>query len=156
MATKHLPIFLLNLLEMQLEPQFLPLRALLLQLSFNQMDQVSRGSRGSIWNTGRVCAMLKNFMLNLDFFEKKFLMALIIFFIVFDNYRIEKKGLGDCVSGSKILGTAQCEAACLELEIPIATLKDGNACYKAGNGKCRQDGKHGAGAFLICMSTLSK
>ena len=73
MATKHLPIFLLNLLEMQLKPQFLPLRALPLQLSFNQMDQVSRGSRGSIWNTGRVCAMLKNFMLNLDqlFFREK-------------------------------------------------------------------------------------
>ena len=68
MATKHLPIFLLNLLEMQLEPQFLPLRALLLQLSFNQMDQVWRGIRGSIWNTGRVCSMLKNFMPNLDQF----------------------------------------------------------------------------------------
>ena len=90
------------------------------------------------------------------FFEKKLLMASIIFFLVFDNYRIEKKGLSDCVSGSKILGTAQCEAACLELELPIATLKDGNECYKAGNGKCRQDGKNGAGAFLICMSTLSK
>ena len=84
-------------------------------------------------------------------------MASIIFFLVFDNYRIEKKGLSKCVSGSRILGTAQCEAACLELEIaPIATLKDGNECYKAGNGKCRQDGKNGAGAFLICMSTLSK
>ena len=32
------------------------------------MDQVSRGSRGSIWNTGRVCSMLKNFMPNLDQF----------------------------------------------------------------------------------------
>ena len=101
--------------------------------------------------------MLKNFMPNLNqfFFREKVSNGL-DFFLVFDNYRIEKKGLSDCVSGSKILGTAQCEAACLELELPIATLKDGNECYKAGNGKCRQDGKNGAGAFLICMSTLSK
>ena len=85
MATKNLPIFSLHLLEInsstKLEPQFLPLRVLPSQLSYNQMDQVSRGSRGSILNTGRVWMHCWKTLFRIIFFEKKFLMALIIIFL---------------------------------------------------------------------------
>ena len=68
------------------------------------------------------------------------------------NYvRLEAKGLGSCSLGSKITSINDCARACSIMGVgPLATLKDGNACYKAGNGKCRQDGREGSGASLIC------
>ena len=45
-----------------------------------------------------------------------------------------------------------CETACTELGLSAGTLKDNNACYKAGNGKCRQDGRQGSKVNLVCMS----
>ena len=68
------------------------------------------------------------------------------------NYvRLEAKGLVSCSLGSKITNSKDCADACSKLGVgPLATLKDGKACYKAGNGKCRQDGRRGSGASLIC------
>ena len=65
--------------------------------------------------------------------------------------RLEAKGKESCSLGSKITSRIECEKACSKLYVgPLATLKDGKACYKAANGKCRQDGRRGSGASLIC------
>ena len=45
-----------------------------------------------------------------------------------------------------------CETACTELGLSSGSLKDNNACYKAGNGKCRQDGRHRSKVNFVCMS----
>ena len=69
-------------------------------------------------------------------------------------YSIAAKG-ELCLSGFMILTTVDCEDACNDLGIgPIGKLKDGNPCYMAGNGKCRQDGRDGSGASLICECKL--
>ena len=71
------------------------------------------------------------------------------------EYEIETPGEKSCVNGSMILGAMECEAACSQLGIgPIVSLSDGNACYQAGNGKCRQDGRQGKSASLVCMNVL--
>ena len=68
-----------------------------------------------------------------------------------ESYHIEDKGKRSCSLGSTIMDTAECRDACTELDInPVANLKKGRPCYKAGNGKCRQDGRHGSGAHLVC------
>ena len=48
----------------------------------------------------------------------------------------------------------ECANACHELGFtPTNNLKNGKPCYRAGNGKCRQNGVHGSGASLICKNT---
>ena len=70
-------------------------------------------------------------------------------------YSIAAKG-ESCLSGSTtILNAVDCETACKDQGIDsFGKLKDGNPCYLAGNGKCRQDGKDGSGASLICECKL--
>ena len=69
------------------------------------------------------------------------------------EYVLTDKGAPSCSSGSAITETNMCTEACSELGIvPISNLRDGNQCYKAGNGKCRQDGNEGKGARLVCMN----
>ena len=64
---------------------------------------------------------------------------------------IGNEGETSCPSGSEITETKECEAACSELGIgPLARLRNEKPCYKAGNGKCRQDANQGARASLIC------
>ena len=51
------------------------------------------------------------------------------------------------------MDTIGCRDACDFLEIPRrGTFKEGRNCYKALNGKCRQDGRQGKKVFLICKS----
>ena len=72
------------------------------------------------------------------------------------EYVLTDKGAPSCSSGSAITETNMCTEACSELGIvPISNLRDGNQCYKAGNGKCRQDGHEGKGARLLCMNEES-
>ena len=65
-------------------------------------------------------------------------------------YFVEKKGESSCETGSKIMTTRECELACKWLEKVIGSLKNGKACYIAGNGKCRQDGRQGRKTSLVC------
>ena len=47
----------------------------------------------------------------------------------------------------------ECATACNELgATPTKNLKNGKPCYRAGNGKCRQNGGHRSGASLICKN----
>ena len=70
-------------------------------------------------------------------------------------YRDGDKGEDSCMLGSTISNRGDCETACESFPKEIGgTLKDGNRCYQAGNGKCRQDGREGSGASLICESKL--
>ena len=69
------------------------------------------------------------------------------------EYVLTDKGAPSCSSGSAITEKSLCTEACSELGIVhISNLRDGNQCYKAGNGKCRQDGNEGKGARLVCMN----
>ena len=55
------------------------------------------------------------------------------------------------------MGTVECKIACIEMQIEMGSLKKmkkGKACYKAGNEKCRQDGKHGIEASLLCKKDI--
>ena len=59
-----------------------------------------------------------------------------------------------CQGGYKIMTSHDCRTACNELERQIGNIKnmkDGNECYIAGNGKCRQNGKRGKNTLLVCM-----
>ena len=46
----------------------------------------------------------------------------------------------------------ECKSACNELEIPLSgkPFKNGKPCFRGGNGKCFQNGRHGKKAKLIC------
>ena len=72
-------------------------------------------------------------------------------------YSLAAKG-ESCLSGSTtILNTVDCETACngiVGIVGLFGKMKDGNPCYVAGNGKCRQDGNDGSGASLICECRL--
>ena len=69
---------------------------------------------------------------------------------------MEQKGERSCSSGSMIMDKIECKAACTELNIGIfgSALKGGKACYKAGRGKCRQNGHHGPEASLLCTNDI--
>ena len=73
------------------------------------------------------------------------------------RYYIEDKGENTCSGGSMIMDEIECEAACAELNInPVVSNKSKKKkpCYKAAKGKCRQDGRHGPRASLVCMMTI--
>ena len=72
------------------------------------------------------------------------------------SYAFEKKGEKSCSSGSIIISTSECEIACAQLQLKMGVVRDGKPCYKAGNGKCRQDGRAGKEASLICTSEGNK
>ena len=59
-------------------------------------------------------------------------------------YFIGEKG-GSCQSGEMITDKQECKMACDHLNIDHGTMKNGNTCYRAKNGKCRQDGKYKIG-----------
>ena len=71
----------------------------------------------------------------------------------FELYFVEQRGERACSAGSMITDKTECEAACdaVGAQSP-RNLKDGKPCYKAGNGKCRQNGAYGGGASLICKN----
>ena len=58
-----------------------------------------------------------------------------------------------------IMDRNECKNACDMLEIITGTLKNNNkACYRAGNGKCRQDGRFNGPntkISLICKSIIN-
>ena len=70
---------------------------------------------------------------------------------------IQHKGEKSCSSGTTITNSTECIAACTELGVVLGKgvglgLRDGKECYKAGNGKCRQNAHHGVRASLICRN----
>ena len=67
-------------------------------------------------------------------------------------YHIETRGRRSCLSGEMIHEKMECTFACLKLGLPLAKMTDGKPCYQAGNGKCRQDGRNGSGASLVCKN----
>ena len=55
-----------------------------------------------------------------------------------------------------IMDRNECKNACDILEMMTGTLKNNKVCYRAGNGKCRQDGRfngQNTKISLICKST---
>ena len=52
--------------------------------------------------------------------------------------------------GYDIKTKEECSTACLQLQIDIEKLKENKPCYLAGNGKCRQTGRFGSKAYMIC------
>ena len=61
------------------------------------------------------------------------------------------KGATSCPDGDTIVTSQECELACQTLGKAIGNdLKDSEECYVAGNQKCRQDGRVGAKASLVC------
>ena len=82
-----------------------------------------------------------------------FAFILFRFNILVTPYLLADKGLTVCPSGYlSITTTSVCETACTELGLSSGSLKDNNACYKAGNGKCRQDGRQGSKVNLVCRN----
>ena len=70
-----------------------------------------------------------------------------------ESYFLEHRGLKTCSNGSMIMDKTECVTACSELgATPTNNMKNGRPCYRARNGKCRQNGGHGSGASLICKS----
>ena len=44
-----------------------------------------------------------------------------------------------------ITNKQECKDACTQLMMQTGTLKNNKPCYRAGNGKCRQDGRYKVG-----------
>ena len=57
-----------------------------------------------------------------------------------------------CQVGDLIDSRNECRIACGVLDMPIVRLKERRPCYRAGNGKCKQDGRHGSSATMICKN----
>ena len=71
----------------------------------------------------------------------------------FEAYFVQRRGLKTCSNASLIMDKTECASACNELGATLTNnLQNGKPCYRAGNGKCRQNGGHGLGASLICKS----
>ena len=67
------------------------------------------------------------------------------------KYVLETRGEKSCRDGFAISSSLECTEACDALEKNYVQLKNGRLCYVAGNGRtCKQDGRHGAKASLIC------
>ena len=67
-----------------------------------------------------------------------------------ESYTFGQRGAKSCSSGSEVIIKSECEIACAQLQATTGTLKDGKSCYISGRGECRQDGRLGRKAFLIC------
>ena len=67
-----------------------------------------------------------------------------------DEGYIFELGAKSCKYGTEIMRRGECETVCDELNIPKGVMMDNKPCYKSGNSKCRQDGRHGSKASLIC------
>jgi len=56
-----------------------------------------------------------------------------------------------------ITNKQECKDACTQLLMQTGTLKNNKPCYRAGNGKCRQDGRYKVGTGTktspICKNT---
>ena len=64
------------------------------------------------------------------------------------------KGATSCPDGDTIVTSQECEVACQTLGKAIGNdLKDSEECYVAGNQKCRQDGRVGAKASMVCRGS---
>ena len=75
---------------------------------------------------------------------------LILIITVATNYVEGKTGSDTCTVGSAITDTHECKEACNELNRPVGTLSEGNLCYVAGNGRCKQDGSMNPKGRLVC------
>lgn len=67
------------------------------------------------------------------------------------QYFIEDVGQNSCQNGTKIMNAQDCTSACNTLEKNTGKMKDGKACFIAGNGNCRQTGRRGKKSSLVCM-----
>ena len=66
---------------------------------------------------------------------------------------LREQGKKQCLVGSKVLDTKECQEACAKLGIQLSnSFKNGRPCFKAGNGKCRQSASIGAKASLVCKA----
>ena len=67
---------------------------------------------------------------------------------------MERLGLKECKSGSKVLEKSKCESACKELNVERdkpTELNDGKSCFSTQDYKCRMQTKLlGARFRLIC------
>ena len=67
------------------------------------------------------------------------------------KYVLGNRGEKSCKDGSAISSSRECTKACDALEKNYGYLKHDRLCYVAGNGRtCKQDGRHGGKASLIC------
>ena len=68
-------------------------------------------------------------------------------------YVLGAKGSSNCVEGSVITTTTECETACdalgKKMEHPASAI-DGNPCYIIGTQRCKQDGQTNPKAHLVC------
>ena len=73
-----------------------------------------------------------------------------------DPYFVGVRGADSCATGFEITDKTECEAACNYLELPLKTMTDGQTCFKAGNGDCKQNSNHGATDRLVCKAQGNK
>ena len=62
------------------------------------------------------------------------------------------KGSRTCHIGSAITTTQECQIACRGLNKKALPGRDGNPCYIAVNGKCKQDGRYSRKNYPVCKT----
>ena len=75
--------------------------------------------------------------------------------IVVVPFVLAEKGEDCPATYEEIDAATTCQDVCDSLGIPLVSnlnkFKDGNSCYQAGNGKCRQDGaQNPLNVYLVC------
>ena len=80
--------------------------------------------------------------------ESKFTISLID-----DRFYLHEKGKKQCPTDSAVLDTDECKEACTTLGIRLSNaFKNGQPCFKGGNGVCKQSSKVGSRATLVCKT----
>ena len=70
------------------------------------------------------------------------------------TYFLGEQGELHCKSGLRIMDASECRNACNVLEITLGRpFRNSNPCYKAKNGKCRQDGRQTSAVLFVCKSS---
>ena len=58
-----------------------------------------------------------------------------------------------CPPGSTIVKNTECKQACKELGITkIGKIVSGEDCFKRRDGRCKQNGRHGRFAQMVCKT----
>ena len=68
---------------------------------------------------------------------------------------MSERGDKQCSNGVLIRDAKECRKACTSLKIVLgkSKFKTGKACYKAKNGKCRQDGRNKSKVWFVCETS---
>ena len=96
--------------------------------------------------------LLTIYLICLKFFNLVFSLYILLYDTLGVWYVHGNKGSRSCNIGSTITTTQECQIACRGLNKQSLPGRDGNPCYIAVNGKCKQDGRYSRKNYPVCKT----